>query len=276
MKKVGKYDEQIRKMFEEGRTYREMAITLGVDEHNLRKRCVAIGCEYERQDSKHPIERINEAGAYDYMGGYENGESVIRLRCRECGTESDFSMVWIRHNEYKPPCKICREKQRAEHKLELARKREHQKNAEKEERDRTRRLRIQFVQTEMKVCRNCGGLFFGSGMYCSKRCVARYNEAQCERRRRVWASEREIDKDITLDRLYKRDGGRCHICGGLCEWDDFIIKEEQKIAGNMYPSIDHVKPLARGGAHKWDNVKLAHRICNSLKRDSLLSGTNPA
>jgi len=40
------------------------------------------------------------------------------------------------------------------------------------------------------------------------------------------------------------------------------------IAGNMYPSIDHVVPLSRGGLHEWGNVKLAHRICNSIKKDN--------
>lgn len=43
------------------------------------------------------------------------------------------------------------------------------------------------------------------------------------------------------------------------------------IAGNMYPSIDHVRPLSRGGLHEWGNVKLAHRICNSIKKDNVVS-----
>ena len=43
------------------------------------------------------------------------------------------------------------------------------------------------------------------------------------------------------------------------------------IADNMYPSIDHVKLLARGGLHEWSNVKLAHRICNSIKKDNKVS-----
>lgn len=33
------------------------------------------------------------------------------------------------------------------------------------------------------------------------------------------------------------------------------------------PSVDHVKPLAKGGKHSWRNVVLAHRICNTLKSD---------
>ena len=77
-----------------------------------------------------------------------------------------------------------------------------------------------------------------------------------------------VDSDITLDGLLRRDGCACHICGGLCDVYDFIKTDKAFIAGNNYPSIDHVIPLAKGGLHSWDNVKVAHRICNSLKGDS--------
>jgi 5-methylcytosine-specific restriction endonuclease McrA len=33
------------------------------------------------------------------------------------------------------------------------------------------------------------------------------------------------------------------------------------------PTVDHIIPLARGGSHTWDNVQLAHHLCNSLKGD---------
>jgi 5-methylcytosine-specific restriction endonuclease McrA len=35
----------------------------------------------------------------------------------------------------------------------------------------------------------------------------------------------------------------------------------------MAPSLDHILPLARGGAHDHSNLQLAHRICNSRKSD---------
>lgn len=78
-----------------------------------------------------------------------------------------------------------------------------------------------------------------------------------------------VDRDITLDKVFKKNKGRCHICGKECDINDYIVKDGAFIAGNYYPSIDHVIPLAKGGQHSWDNVKLAHRICNSLKKDSL-------
>jgi 5-methylcytosine-specific restriction endonuclease McrA len=37
------------------------------------------------------------------------------------------------------------------------------------------------------------------------------------------------------------------------------------ITGDSYPSIDHVRPISKGGSHTWDNVMLAHKGCNSKK-----------
>lgn len=75
----------------------------------------------------------------------------------------------------------------------------------------------------------------------------------------------DFDKDITLEKLYNRDRGICALCGEHCNYDDYILKDKTFIAGNDYPSIDHIKPLSKGGSHTWDNVQLAHKRCNSIK-----------
>lgn len=31
--------------------------------------------------------------------------------------------------------------------------------------------------------------------------------------------------------------------------------------------VYRVVPISRGGRHSWNNVKLAHRLCNTVKRD---------
>lgn len=75
----------------------------------------------------------------------------------------------------------------------------------------------------------------------------------------------EMD-NITLDALMERDNRRCHICGGK-------VSERRKFGkqgtprGNMskYPTIDHIKPVSKGGGHTWGNVKLAHWACNSKR-----------
>ena len=79
-----------------------------------------------------------------------------------------------------------------------------------------------------------------------------------------------VDKDITLERLYKRDSGVCYICGKVCDWNDFIVEDGVTICGDNYPSIEHVTPISKGGLHSWDNVRLACRRCNTLKRNNPL------
>jgi len=81
-----------------------------------------------------------------------------------------------------------------------------------------------------------------------------------------------IDKDITLQKLYDRDEGFCHLCNESCDYEDMTITDEgYYIVGEGYPSIDHVIPISRLGLHSWDNVKLAHHRCNTLKSDNVIT-----
>jgi 5-methylcytosine-specific restriction endonuclease McrA len=62
--------------------------------------------------------------------------------------------------------------------------------------------------------------------------------------------------------VFERDGWVCGICEGDvdpdCAWPD-----------PMSPSLDHVAPVAHGGAHSRENAQLAHLLCNIRKSDSL-------
>ncbi len=68
------------------------------------------------------------------------------------------------------------------------------------------------------------------------------------------------DLSITLWKVYQRDKGYCRRCGLRLSFDHDPNDDE-------YPSIDHIVPLAKGGLHRWDNVQLMCRGCNSLKCD---------
>ena len=61
----------------------------------------------------------------------------------------------------------------------------------------------------------------------------------------------ESDSTITLAKLFRRDSGHCQIC---LTW----VKPR-------HASIDHVKPLSKGGTHIWGNVQLVHLVCNLRK-----------
>lgn len=80
---------------------------------------------------------------------------------------------------------------------------------------------------------------------------------------------------ITLRELFKKDNGICWLCGCTCDYEDKEYRISKKGKGYLatgpnYPSVDHVVPLSKGGTHTWNNVKLAHKSCNSRKRDKLV------
>ena len=63
---------------------------------------------------------------------------------------------------------------------------------------------------------------------------------------------------ITLPKLIKRDGLTCAICGLPCFYGGDYLAD-------LYPTIDHIVPISKGGGHIWSNVQLAHRLCNINK-----------
>ncbi len=129
-----------------------------------------------------------------------------------------------------------------------------------------------FVSVE-KVCKYCGSPFMTeykkSKTFCSEECKNKHDHymsklAEKRREGRITSLDR-LDRDITLEKLYNRDGGICALCGKSCDYEDYVFQGAVFIAGNDYPSIDHIEPLSKGGSHTWDNVQLAHKICNSKK-----------
>lgn len=74
------------------------------------------------------------------------------------------------------------------------------------------------------------------------------------------------DYDVTLQKLIKRNGLRCGICGELCNQND---NKWGSHFGPTSPTIDHIIPMSRSGGHVWNNVQVAHAICNSKKCDKV-------
>lgn len=126
---------------------------------------------------------------------------------------------------------------------------------------------IQIIEEKVdKECIVCGGIYhskYQGSRFCSEDCRRYYNNRHKDKR---ISKDKIIDKDITLKKLFKRDNGKCWICGGDCDWNDTFINDlGNKRYGPAYPSKDHVIPVARGGFESWDNVRLAHLKCNIEK-----------
>ena len=62
-----------------------------------------------------------------------------------------------------------------------------------------------------------------------------------------------------LRRAIARSKPACHICGEAIDYSLPHLDPKAFV-------IDHVVPLIRGGSDTIDNVKAAHRDCNSAKR----------
>lgn len=125
---------------------------------------------------------------------------------------------------------------------------------------------------KMRICLECSQPFEVSHnrLCCSDACSKkRKNRIRDINRRHKLRENGEVDYSITIQRLVKRDKNICHICGSKCNMKDCITRDDAFIAGDAYPSIDHLFPVSRGGTHSWDNIKLAHRKCNYEKSDQV-------
>ena len=205
---------------------------------------------------------------FSYVSGYKHCDSKIIIKCNNCHQNFEHSMVSIRKGK-NTICPFCIAKER-----EL---RESQKEKEKEllamERDKQRRERAKqkkqayIAKLRVVVCEECGKAFTTTRknvVCCSPECSKRRsNRIMSRRKDKRISKEKRIDVGITAKRLYERDNGICWLCGELCDLDDYENINGYIICGNRYPSVDHVIPICEGGEDSWDNVKLAHRYCNS-------------
>lgn len=225
-------------------------------------------------DEQKAITKIQTIGGFDYLGGFTGVHGYVTIQCQTCGHEFNYSYETIRHLR-SIRCPECVRRQREEN----AEAKRIQREADAIEKMMTswryklnkRKKKYAAEEKRIHACPICGKPT-SKKKCCSDKCQKTYNNRTHDQQRRARVRDALIDNDIQLIELYRRDNGVCHICGGSCSFNDYLITEEgYTIVGDSYPSIDHVIPLAKGGKHSWDNVRLAHVRCNSLKRDKIIS-----
>lgn len=225
----------------------------------------------------------------DELGFDLIGDNIAK--CRKCGHEFERTKTHLAKGNV--ICPKCAEADKAKREQEEREEKE-RRIAEKEaERIRINPLGLSYYQLSVQakldvihVCEICGneytvrtrmekeGLKYCTDNGCCSDACARKKNHRKNRMNGYSKSHRhrarkygcEYDGTVTLKRLIKRNGLRCGICGGTCDpndhsWTDYF--------GAMSPTIDHIIPLSKGGGHTWDNVQVAHAICNSKKRDML-------
>lgn len=199
----------------------------------------------------------------EYYSNYIDSDKKVKLKCNKCGNIFERYASCVRKNK-KIRCYECK-------KINTQNIKEYMKTQKqniKEFNKKAKRL-LNNKQLHISICLQCNKLFIGDNKYCSKECLNKYhNTVHAETRKRYKVINGQIDYTITLDKLIKRDNNICYICNKECNLNDYTYQGNYKIAGNYYPSIDHVIPIAKGGTHTWNNVRLAHRICNSIKSDN--------
>lgn len=281
-------EKQIMELRNDKKSYREIASLCGSSVDYVGQVCRKYGAGNAIAQQSNSIEKvistIKQAG-YKYISGYVKTHGDVIVECPKC--HGQFKRGYhifraIANGTYScgsiPECPICKEKARVDRKQQAEQQKHDAQEAIKEERKMRKIAKISRKANDelvkrlaTHVCRTCGREFciavtgYNSSTYCSKYCQTNKYRKQHDDRRFKRMYGRAHDNDITLKKLYKRDNGKCYLCGCTCNWDDNTKQNGTYIAGPTHPSIDHVIPLSKGGLHVWDNVRLACMRCNASK-----------
>lgn len=286
-KRLTPLQKEIKALREQGLCCVEIAEQLGKPSKTILQTAIAIGMPFTDAEKEKSIQightksaqtlvdkygdnarrrRVSELHpGWTWVSGTIGTSDMVKIRCDCCQNVIERSAITIRHRS-EIVCPSC---------AEAERQRQQKKKEEerfKEEREREERFWSQdFTQSALsfRICAYCGAPHLRTNAKCcSEECSRKYANSKGDRRVRRM---RKVDKSISLKKLYLRDGGKCWICGDKCDFNDCRHDENGNfIVGSMYPSIDHVYPISKGGAHSWDNVKLAHHYCNTLKNDKVV------
>lgn len=208
------------------------------------------------------LSRFNNIDGF-YLVNYSSKDEVT-IACSVCGTEyTTTSTEAIRKRACQNCAKIEADRKEKEKLEQLQAKRKAREDAKRKKDEQLKKLREQKNVEREKMHQE-------ALKRQKERLHAYWKDHELDRENRIKSNGRR-DRGITLQKLYSRDGGRCHICGGICDFSDGTwTNKGYFIARASYPSIDHIVPLSLGGPHTWDNIKLAHFRCNVIRGNAPL------
>lgn len=297
---------ELLKYYTEGHTARETAEKFGLSkmqvDNYVKNHKVSNGrtfrggsIEHNKKQAKEAearLEAVLESKGFVYCGGYTDRDGKVEIVCKTCGAKFTRTPAIIYHGSL-----VCLRCKSATHRQELKRLNEERKEQRRIELEQQRREReaskaealFHFLNDKVHVCTVCGKSFSvseylqdcglkqmqQSPKYCSYKCKRKAtNKARkmspSGKTGHYYVRARKYGVEyipgITLKKVVARDGLRCAICGGMCDWNDHTWSS---CSGPLHPSIDHIIPMAKGGPHIWENVQVAHVMCNSEKGDKV-------
>ncbi|WP_409229186.1 HNH endonuclease [Gudongella sp. SC589] len=276
----------VKALREEDKGYKEIADILGCTKQEVREYCRKGGLSGFRSSDYHGSKETREKGFkdlfethypdYEYHSGFTNRDSMFKCKCKKCGHVQERMAYYVQPSkvDYNIVCDGCNEIKRLRQSILDLLVREHNRMVREQNKSIRENERIE-KKERLKgfVCDECGTSFNAVNVnqkYCSVECSNKRDNRIKDINRRTRLKENGgVDWSISLTKLIKRDKNRCHICGSKCNKNDYTMDELNNfIVGADYPSIDHVIPVSKGGTHTWDNVKLAHHYCNSIKSNN--------
>jgi hypothetical protein len=203
---------------------------------------------------------------YRYVSGFVDSEKPVNIQCKKCEHIINRSAQIVRKKKT-IQCDMCISINREENKIK---KIEERTKKEEEKRKIKEEKKIELIKRRTIKCLECGTSFFSTRnkKNCSAACAKKRNNRFGEINKSKIFKNGRVDRDISLNRLARKHKNICAICGTKVNFKDFTLRGDIFIAGESYPSIDHIKPKSKGGTHTWENVQLAHMRCNNIKRDS--------
>lgn len=268
MRNTEKRNEDLRKYKAEGHTLIETAKHFGLSRDTVKVICKGISPQHGNRYTTSSFNRIanvksliyQKNESLEYVEGFTNVDGKVTVRCNKCGKVFEKSLVTFRSKKTKANCPYCEEEKRRIIRIKKEKELFEKQKIEKENR---KWQKLKYKQLSYEICPVCNTLYLPISAvqrYCSRKCSLQNKYNMKDGYRHLFP----------LEEVYKRDNGICYICGCQCDWNDYKVVNGHYIYGNRYPSRDHVIPKSKGGLNEWENIRLACRLCNSMKRDSPL------
>lgn len=130
-------------------------------------------------------------------------------------------------------------------------------------RPRTRPIKVSTWSREVRtnVCGRCGTPFTTDRpdkKFCSVKCQkGAHSEIRHLRKRAAKIGSLLVERFSAIE-IFERDNWMCRDCGGP-------VRRDRKAGLPDSPELDHIVPLAVGGAHVRTNVQLLCKACNARK-----------